>query len=128
MNSVVHFEIPSSDKNRAKKFYSDVFGWDIIDMPINGYEYSSAITSPIDEHYTPKEKGTINGAIIEKDESVSAPVITINVESIEEHAKKIEASGGKLIVPKDEVPDMGYYAYFKDTEGNVMGLWENLKK
>jgi uncharacterized protein len=42
--------------------------------------------------------------------------------------KKIEAEGGKVIVPKGEVPDMGYYAYFKDTEGNVMGLWESMKK
>lgn len=51
-----------------------------------------------------KEKGAINGAIINRDESISAPVININVESIEECAKKIEAAVGKLVVPKGEVP------------------------
>ena len=128
MDKVVHFEIPSDDKERAKKFYSSVFSWDIMEMPFQDDVYTSAITSPLDENYMHKEKGAINGAIINRDEFISGPVITISVESIEGYTKKIEAAGGKLVVPKGEVPDMGYYAYFKDTEGNILGLWENLKK
>ena len=128
MDKVVHFELPSDNRERAKKFYSSVFSWDIMEMPFQDDVYTSAITSPIDEKYMHQEKGAINGAIINRDESISAPVITISVESIEDSTKKIEAAGGKLVVLKGEVPDMGYYAYFKDTEGNVLGLWENLKK
>jgi predicted enzyme related to lactoylglutathione lyase len=56
------------------------------------------------------------------------PIIVISVPSIDEHIPKIEAAGGKLVVPKGEVPEMGYYAYFKDSEGNLMGLWEDIKK
>ena len=128
MDKVVHFEIPSDNRERAKKFYSSVFSWDIMEMPFQGDVYTSVITSPIDENHMHQEKGAINGAIINRDKSISAPVITISVESIEDSAKKIETAGGKLVVPKGEVPDMGYYAYFKDTEGNILGLWENLKK
>ncbi len=65
---------------------------------------------------------------MKKSGDIPAPVITINVDSIDEAVKKIEASGGKMVGEKGEVPDMGYYAYFKDSEGNVMGLWETIKK
>jgi hypothetical protein len=55
-------------------------------------------------------------------------VITIGVDSIDQHVPRIEAAGGTLVVPKGEVPEMGYYAYFTDTEGNLMGLWETMRK
>jgi uncharacterized protein len=127
MNKVVHFEIPSDDRARAKKFYGEVFGWSLQDMPVGEDVYTIAITSPVDEKFMHKESGAINGGIFQKSTEVPTPVITIDVESIDEHAKKIEAAGGKLVVPKAEVPEMGFYAYFKDSEGNLMGLWETKK-
>jgi uncharacterized protein len=127
MNKVVHFEIPSDDRARVKKFYGDVFGWSLQDMPIGDDVYTIALTGPVDDRYMLKEKGVINGGIFKRSAEVPTPVITIDVESIEEHARKIEAAGGRLVVPKGEVPEMGYYAYFKDSEGNLMGLWENKK-
>ncbi|OGG61836.1 glyoxalase [Candidatus Kaiserbacteria bacterium RIFCSPHIGHO2_02_FULL_49_34] len=129
MNKVVHFEIPSDDRGRVKKFYGEVFGWDIADMPYNGDEvYTTATTSPVDENWMHKEKGAINGALVDRNDTVSTPIVTIEVESIDEHIKKIEAAGGTVVTPKGAVEGMGFYAYFKDSEGNVMGLWENLKK
>lgn len=128
MDKVIHFEIPSDDRERVKKFYSSVFGWELNDMPFGDESYTIAITSPLDENYMHKEKGTINGGIFKRSDKVSTPIITINVSSIDEYIPKIEAAGGKLMVPKGEVPDMGFYAYFKDSEGNLMGIWENLKK
>lgn len=128
MNKVVHFEIPSDDRERAKKFYSSVFDWDVQDMPFQDDVYTFATTSPVDENFMHKEKGAINGAIYKRDEVLSNPIITIDVPSIDDFSKKIEAAGGKMVVAKGEVPDMGYYAYFHDSEGNLMGLWENLKK
>src|SRR3989344_191244 len=129
MNKVVHFEIPSDDRGRVKKFYGEVFGWDIADMPYNGDEvYTTATTSPVDENWMHKEKGAINGALVDRNDTVSTPIVTIEVESIDEHIKKIEAAGGTVVTPKGAVEGVGFYAYFKDSEGNVMGLWENLKK
>lgn len=54
-------------------------------------------------------------------------MITITVDSIDEHFEKVKEAGGEVVVPKGEVPEMGYYAYINDTEGNVIGLWEDLK-
>ncbi|MDQ3008651.1 MAG: hypothetical protein M3Q81_03570 [bacterium] len=79
----------------------------------------------IDEKMTPLTPGSINGALVERNIYAPAPVVTISVESIDECLKKIEAGGGKIIGPKGEVPNMGYFAYFTDTEGSVMGLWQD---
>ncbi|WP_092123800.1 VOC family protein [Desulfonatronum thiosulfatophilum] len=128
MNKVVHFELPSEDRERAKKFYALVFGWNMEDMPHKDDVYTFAITTPVDDHYMHTEKGAINGGIFKKESALQHPVVTIEVPSIDDHVKLIEQAGGQLVVPKGEVPDMGYYAYFRDTEGNVMGLWENKAK
>lgn len=128
MNSVVHFEIPSEDKARAKKFYAKAFGWEFSDMEVGeGETYTGAITTETDdETYMPKKAGAINGAIFTRDEKLVNPVITIDVNSIEDAFEKIEAAGGQKLIEKGEVPEMGYYAYFKDSEGNVMGLWQTI--
>jgi predicted enzyme related to lactoylglutathione lyase len=52
------------------------------------------------------------------------PVITIDVESIDEALRDVEAKGGSMVAPRTAIPGMGAFAYFRDTEGNVMGLWE----
>ncbi len=121
MNKVVHFEIPVDDMNRAKKFYS-IFGWQIRDIP--GMDYVGLTTADVDENRMPKEPGAINGGMMRRSKEVTAPVVAIHVKSVEDHIKKALAAGGKLITPKSEVGDMGYYAYIADTEGNVIGLWE----
>lgn len=91
--------------------------------------YTGVRTVPVDEKtYMPKEPGAINGGMMKRSKEVTAPIITIHVSSIDEYIKKIEAAGGKAVMPKQEVPDMGFYSYFIDSEGNVIGLWETLKK
>ncbi len=124
MNKVVHFEIPFDDKERAKKFYAQTFDWTIDEMPEIGY--IGLTTTPADAMGVPTEPGAINGGMTERTHETPAPVITIGVDSIEESVKKIEASGGKVITPKGKVPGMGYFIYFQDTEGNVIGLWQDL--
>jgi hypothetical protein len=124
MNKVTHFEIPFDDKERAQKFYSETFGWKFDDMPEIGY--TGIMTTPADETGMPTTPGAINGGLTARDKSVATPVITIDVDSIDEYIKKVEAAGGQLVRPKGEVPQMGYYAYVKDSEGNVIGLWQNI--
>lgn len=125
MDKVVHFEIPAEDIARAKKFYS-IFGWNIQDIP--GIDYVALWTGPVDEKRMPKEPGSINGGMMKRNGQVKAPVVTINVKSVEEALERVTRAGGKIVQGKSEVPNMGYYAYFTDTEGNVMGLWETMKK
>ncbi len=128
MNKVVHFEIPADDLKRADKFYQDVFGWKIVPAPMPGGEYHMAYTVDVDEKYMPKEVGAINGGLVKRDTSAKTPVIVINVTSVEEHLKKVAAAGGKVAMPTQKVGDIGLYARVTDTEGNIIGVWQDLPK
>ena len=127
MNKVVHFEIPADDVARAEKFYKDVFGWDIQKIPMpGGSEYIVVKTVESDEKQMPKEAGAINGGMMKRTPDMKGPVIVIDVPNLMEHLKKIKANGGKVIMPTQKVMDMGLYARVKDTEGNIIGVWQNL--
>ena len=89
-----------------------------------GVVYTTAETVASDEKMQPKESGAINGGLMDRTSDLSVPVITIGVESIDDSLKKVEAGGGTTITPRTPIPNMGAFGYFKDTEGNVMGLWE----
>ena len=123
MGKVVHFEIPADDVTRAKEFYGSVFEWGMQDMP--GMDYTIIQTVEVDEQQMPKEPGAINGGLMQRTADTPAPVITIDVEAIDDALKKVEAGGGSVVQGRTEIPNMGAFAYFKDTEGNVLGLWEN---
>ncbi|MFL5738414.1 MAG: VOC family protein [Actinomycetota bacterium] len=127
MDKVVHFEIPVDDRERAKSFYTSVFEWNLMDSDMGGGQvYTTAQTSNIDDNMRPTEAGAINGGLMDKNPGINAPVITIEVASIDDALKKVEASGGSTITPRTEIPNMGAFGYFKDSEGNVMGLWETM--
>jgi predicted enzyme related to lactoylglutathione lyase len=125
MRKVVHFEIPAEDIGRAKGFYSSVFGWQLQTMPVGEGEYTIVMTTPIDEQtQQPTEPGGINGGMMQRSQETPSPVITVDVEEIDQTLKEIEAEGGSIVTPRTPIPGMGAFAYFKDPEGNVMGLWE----
>jgi predicted enzyme related to lactoylglutathione lyase len=126
MGKVVHFEIPTDDFARAKEFYGSIFGWQLQDMQVEAMgEYTLALTTPVDqETQVPTEPGAINGGLMKRSAETPSSVITIAVDGIDDALKKIEAAGGSTVHARTEMPGMGAYAYFKDSEGNVMGLWE----
>jgi len=126
MRGVVHFEIPADDLDRAKTFYGSVFGWQISTMPMgDGVDYTGATTTPVDEQtMMPTAPGAINGALVPRGETNPASVVTIDVDAIDEALQEIEAAGGTTVMPRTAIPGMGAFAYFKDPEGNVVGLWE----
>ena len=126
MAKVVHFEIPADDLDRAKRFYGAVFGWNLSTTPMpGGGEYTSVVTTPVDEQtQIPTEPGAINGGMMERTATTPAPVITIDVDAIDTALKNVESEGGSTVQPRTEIPGMGAFAYFKDPEGNVIGLWE----
>jgi predicted enzyme related to lactoylglutathione lyase len=124
MDKIVHFEIPADDIARAKSFYGSTFGWQLEDMT-GDMDYTIVRTVDVDEQQMPREPGAINGGMMKRSADTPAPVITVNVDSIDDSLKKVEAGGGSVVSPRQAIPGMGAFAYFKDTEGNVMGLWEN---
>ncbi len=126
MDKVVHFEITFEDQKRAKEFYSSIFEWDLNDVEMGGgVAYTTATTVPVDDKMMPTEPGAINGGFTSKGKETPSPVITIGVDSIDDTLKKIEAGGGSTITPRTPIPNMGAFAYFKDSEGNTMGLYES---
>ena len=126
MNKVVWFEVPFDEAERAQKFYQDVFGWQINQFP--EMDYYAAITTDDTDPQTmePKTAGAINGGLLKRDETGKNPLILIEVPSIDEHLKKIEGSGGKMVMPKIPVGNFGLYARVADTEGNIIALWEKV--
>ncbi len=119
---VVHFEIPADNVKRAQAFYSKAFGWQMNSIP--GMNYTMVGTTPSDQNGMPTEPGAINGGMAKRGAPLKAPVITIGVQSIDESLETVKKLGGKVVKKKEAVGDMGFAAYFKDTEGNVIGLWQ----
>lgn len=129
-SKVTHFEIPVDKMDRAKKFYSEVFDWKIMEVPggAPGEMYTMVIGAKTDENGTTVDKGAINGGMFEREKPLVHPIITIDVEDIDAALDKIKKRGGKIAMKKTAMGDMGAYAYFEDSEGNVMGLWQSPTK
>ncbi|GIU97526.1 MAG: hypothetical protein KatS3mg013_1329 [Actinomycetota bacterium] len=126
MDKVVHFEIPVDDAARAKGFYQAAFGWQIREFEmVGGGTYTTAQTVAIDERMMPTEPGAINGALTARTGATPHPVITIQVDQVDEALRRVETAGGVVVTPRTEVPGMGAFAYVVDTEGNTVGLWES---
>ena len=122
-NRVVHFEIHAANPVRASKFYSKIFGWDINLWKGGNIEYRIVMTGK------KPEEGAINGGLIKRmgpspklGQAVSSFVCIIEVPNVEATLKKVLASGGKVALPIQEVPQVGKFAYFIDTEGNLFGV------
>jgi predicted enzyme related to lactoylglutathione lyase len=126
MDKVLHFEIPADDIGRAKEFYSSVFDWELQDVQMGEGMYTTVRTVAVDDQQMPTEPGAINGGMMQRTAQTPGPVVTIGVGSIDDTLKKIEAAGGSTVTPRTEIPNMGAFAYVKDSEGNVVGLWETM--
>ena len=119
---VVHFEVPFDDGDRARSFYKEAFGWQVMEMPEMGY--TIVMTGPSNDS-GPTESGFINGGMLSREQAAtSGPVVVIDVENIEAALEKIGGLGGSTVVGKTPVGEMGFAAYFTDPEGNTIGLWE----
>jgi len=119
-NPVVHFEMPYEDRERMADFYSKAFGWKMNMLGENMGGYVVAHTAETDENNMVKRPGTINGGFYPKNKDLPAqcPSVVIAVADIETAIKNIIASGGKMLGEPVEIPGVGKYASFFDTEGN----------
>jgi len=119
---VVHFEVPFDDGDRARGFYKEIFGWQLQEMPEMKY---TMVTSGPSGDSGPTEAGFINGGMMARQGGpAQGPVIVIDVDSIDATLERIGSLGGSTVSGKMPVGDMGFAAYAKDYEGNVIGLWE----
>ena len=131
MDKVQHFEIPADDIARARKFYEVSFDWKTAEWPMpSGEPYIGLHTGPVDEKNMWKEPGFINGGMFKRSAGTPAtgPTIAITVGNIHDTLEKIKAAGGKILGDVKTIADMGLYAYAQDSEGNVIGVWQELKK
>ena len=86
---IVHFEIPFDDGDRARAFYKDAFGWNVSEMPDMGY--TMVMSGPVEDSGMPSERGYINGGMFQRnDRFPGTPVITVDVESIDDALTSIE--------------------------------------
>ncbi len=121
-HTIVHFEIPADDLDRASKFYSEVFGWEIARMP-GPFEYLGVRTTATGESGLPVGPG-VNGGMYKRMYPNQTPINYIAVEDIETHTAKLVEAGGEVTVPKMPVPGHGWMIHFKDPEGNLLALWQ----
>ncbi len=131
MNKVQHFEIPADDLARAKKFYNEAFDWGVKDWPMSdGSTYVGLYTGPVDEKNMWKEPGFINGGMFKRTPEFAAtgPTIVVSVPDLAAAVEKVKAGGGEILGDIKTVEGMGLYTYAKDTEGNIIGVWQDLKK
>lgn len=120
---VVHFEIPFDDGERARAFYREAFGWNIAEIP--GMHYSMVQTGPVGDDGFPADRGYIGGGMLRRESPTDRPVVTIDVDDIDTALAKVEELGGMTVLGRQDVGEMGWAAYFKDVEGNLMGLWQS---
>ncbi len=120
MPSIVHFEIPADDIERAQKFYTELFGWQIEKAGSMDYWMINTKTSE-------GEPG-INGGMMARQSPQQSPVNYIDIPSVDKYTAKVESLGGKIGMPKTAVPGMGYFAICLDTENNPFGIWEDNKE
>lgn len=124
MNPVVHFEMPAEDKKRMAEFYTKVFGWQTQFLGPDMGEYVVVSTTETDENRMPKNPGAINGGFYQKtdDPNTHHPSVVIAVDDINQSIQDIKKAGGTVLGETLEIPGIGMYVSFRDTEGNRVGV------
>jgi len=113
MKRVIHFEIPAENPERVVEFYKDVFGWSFQKWA-GPQEYWLANTGT--------DGPGINGGIMRKQHPGQGTCNTIDVANVDEAARQVQEKGGKLVVPKMEIPGVGFLVYCQDPDGNTFGM------
>lgn len=123
MNPVIHFEMPYVDGKRLANFYTEVFGWQMVNAGEMMGNYMVATTGESTDK-GPTKPGFINGGFFVKsdDPGKGVPSVVISVEDIKEAMKKVKAAGGTIHGEPVDIPGIGWWVSFTDTEGNRASL------
>ena len=124
MDSVVHFEMPYDDSKRVATFYEKAFGWKSQQTGPEMGNYVVATTTETDEKRMPKAPGAINGGFFERksDWPDQYPSVVIAVENINDAMDRVRKAGGEVLGDPMEIPGIGKYVSFRDTEKNRVGM------
>jgi len=124
MNPVVHFQMPAENRKRMAAFYTRVFGWKAKQLGHERGDYVLVQTTATDENGLPRDGGRINGGFFQKtdDEPAQYTSIVIAVDDVSEAVKRVEEGGGKVLGDPMEIPGVGLFVSFFDTEGNRVGI------
>jgi predicted enzyme related to lactoylglutathione lyase len=123
-NRIVHFEIEAADRERAKNFYSQAFGWEMQQMGEDMSNYVVVVTGD------PKEPGGINGGIFSSPpgakKELNAFSCVVGVDNIDQAMAKVKSAGGQLLGDKMDIPSIGTFIRCQDTEGNIFTMLQPL--
>ncbi len=129
MDPVVHFEMPAEDRKRMAQFYTKAFGWQTKMMGADMSDYVVVTTTESDDN-GPKKPGAINGGFFPKKKDFPAqfPSVVISVDDIKTSMKKVTDAGGKVLGDPMDIPGVGTYVSFTDTEGNRVSILQPLPR
>jgi predicted enzyme related to lactoylglutathione lyase len=123
-NRIVHFEIEAADRERAKSFYSEAFGWKLEQLGPEMGDYVVVVTGD------PKEPGGINGGIFASPSGASKELnaysCVVGVDDIDQSISKVKSAGGQVLGDKMDIPSIGTFVRAKDTEGNIFTMLQPL--
>jgi predicted enzyme related to lactoylglutathione lyase len=124
MATIVHFEIPSDNIERSKKFYHELFGWKIDKWSGSDSTMEYWMITTTDD----KGKEALHGGMMKRQNPQQGITNFIGVDSIDDYSSKAQQLGGKIVVPKTPVSGMGFFAVCLDTENNRFAIWESAPK
>ncbi|HET6561812.1 MAG TPA: VOC family protein [Marmoricola sp.] len=119
---VVHFEIPFDNAERARAFYFAAFGWELV--PLQAVDYTLVLTGPSGDQ-GPSQPGFVNGGLARRSTDLRTPTVVVDVDDLDAALVEISELGGSTVAGRQQVGDLGYAAYVRDSEGNLLGLWES---
>ncbi|MFZ1720634.1 MAG: VOC family protein [Candidatus Moraniibacteriota bacterium] len=126
---VVHFEMPYENAERVKTFYEKAFGWEMKQFGEEMGNYITAHTAETDENNMIQTTGAINGGLFPKksDSPDQIPSVVVGADDIQEAMRKVVEAGGKVLGEPVEIPGIGLYVSFQDTEGNRSSLLQSMR-
>jgi predicted enzyme related to lactoylglutathione lyase len=130
MNPVVHFEMPYDDRGRVARFYQQAFGWTMQETGAEMGHYVLAGTTESGADGRPKSPGAINGGFFERkpDWPAQYPSVVIAVDDIKAAMAKVRQAGGTVLGDPMEIPGVGQYVSFQDSENNRVGMLQPLPR
>jgi predicted enzyme related to lactoylglutathione lyase len=129
MDPVVHFEMPYDDHKRVSAFYQAAFGWNTNTLGDEMGNYVLATTTETDDA-GPRRPGAINGGFFRRNAERPAqyPSVVIAVQDIKQAMSRVSAAGGQVLGDPVEIPGVGKYVSFYDTEGNRVSMLEPIPR
>ena len=117
MSRIIHFEIPADNPERASAFYANALGWEFEKYP-GPMNYWLVRTGA-------EGKPGIDGGMMPREHPGQVPTLVAGVDSVDAASTQITKAGGVSVLPKMAIPGVGWAAYFKDTEGNIFGIFQD---